>query len=344
MRGSHVAVRTGLAILIIGLSACATPNMFETLKESGYIMSPNFSSAYEPGTLIQTARIDRDGKVTPFKTPVVITMAADCFPGKAPQQKDLVLPKSRGQRSVSLDFGANALTSMATSLNINMGVVKNYSLTFEKPQVIYYPISDIFGQLSPKCVQSLDAMQQAGNKIEWYEIIYEIVIAHSLSFKLEWNIGASVDARLAQANEVQQQVEDWVAAQPQYQAPGADPYGQYAPQPQYQAPAAGTYDPYAPQQQYAPGSQVQSPYQAPPGDPYGQYAPQPEYAPGPQVQSPYQTRSADPYGQYAPQQQRRPKPDIRFKMGAVTSNTTELRADGVVVVAYRSAALKPIKP
>jgi len=252
----HILRRTSLIIIIIGLSSCATPDIFESLRETGYIMNPNFSGAYEPGTLIQTTRVDREGKVRPFKTPVVITLGSDCFPGKVTQQKDLVLPTSHGQRTVSMDFGANALTSLASLLNINAGLVKNYSLSFEKPQVIYYPISDIFGQLSPKCVHALSAMQQAGNKLEWFEIIYEVVVANSLTFRLEWSAGATMEARLAQTSDVEQQIEGWVEAPPQG----------------------------------------------------------------------------------------KPKPDVHVKIVAETSKTTELHADGTVVVAYRSAALRPIKP
>lgn len=256
MAFKNFLTKASLIILFICLNACATHNIFESLQESGYIMNPNFSTAYEPGTLIQIARVDREGKERPFTTPVVITVAADCFPGKVPQQRDLVLPQSRGRREVSLDLGANALASLASSLNINAGVVKNYSLTFEKPQVIYFPISDIFGQLSPKCVDSLRVMQQAGNKLEWFEIIYEVVVANSLSFTLEWSAGASLEARTAQTNDVQQQVEGWVDSQ----------------------------------------------------------------------------------------QQGRQKADVHIKIVAETSKITELHADGTVVVAYRSAALKPIKP
>jgi len=252
----HFLKKTSVIIILIGLSACAKPDIFESLRETGYIMNPNFSGAYEPGTLIQTTRVDREGKVRPFKTPVVITLGSDCFPGKVPQQKDLVLPMSHGQQTMSMDFGAGALMSLASLLNINAGIVKNYSLSFEKPQVIYYPISDIFGQLSPKCVNALSAMQQAGNKLEWFEIIYEVVVANSLTFTLEWSAGATVEARSAQTNDVQQQIEGWVEAQPQG----------------------------------------------------------------------------------------KPKPDVNVKIVAETSKTTELHADGTVVVAYRSAALKPLKP
>jgi len=213
----HFLLKTGLVVLVFSLGACAKHDIFESLRETGYVMNPNFSGAYEPGTLIQTARVDREGKERLFTTPVVITLAADCFPGKVPQQRDLVLPQSHGKREVSLDFGAGALSSLASALNINAGVVKNYSLSFEKPQVIYFPISDIFGQLSPKCVNALRAMQQAGNKLEWFEIVYEVVVANSLSFTLEWSAGASVEARTAQTNDVQQQVEGWVDAQQQVQ-------------------------------------------------------------------------------------------------------------------------------
>jgi hypothetical protein len=292
--------KTGLIFIVISLSSCATPTIFESLRETGYIMNPNFSGAYEPGTLIQTARVDREGKERPFETPVVITLAADCFPGKVPQQRDLVLPMSQGKRMVSLDFGANAVTSLASSLNINTGLVKTYSLSFEKPQVIYYPISDIFGQLSPKCVNALRSMQQAGNKIEWFEIIYEVVVASALTFKLEWSAGATMEARLAQTNDVQQQVEGWVEAQPQYQVPATAPDNQ-------------------------------NPLQQ-------------QYVPGPQEQSQYQVPATAPDNQYSPQPRRRPKPDVHVKIVAETSKITVLHADGTVVVAYRSAALKPIKP
>jgi hypothetical protein len=306
-------------------------------------MNPNFSGAYEPGTLIQTARMDPEGKARPFATPVVITLSSDCFPGKVPQQKDLVLPKYHGQRSGALDFGANALTSLVSSLNINIGVVKNYSLSFERPQVIYYPISDLFGQLSPKCVNSLKAMQQAGNKIEWFEIVYEVVVATGLTFKLEWSAGATAEARLAQTNEVQQQVEGWVEAQPQYQA------------------ATGFANQYPPQpQQYAPGPQEQSQYQdqvPQVSAPYDQSSPQPQYVPGPQEQSQYQDQvpqvsapydQSSPQPQYIPGSQEQPRskrqPVVHVKIGVTSSKTTELHADGTVVVAYRTAALRPMKP
>jgi len=262
--------KTGLMILAASLSACASQNMFESLEKAGYVMNPNFSTAYEPGTLIQTARVDREGKERPFATPVVITVAADCFPGKVPQQKDLVLPQSRGKRETSLDVGTSALASLASVLNINASLVKNYSLTFEDPQVIYFPISDIFGQLSPKCVDSLGVMQLAGNKLEWYEIIYEVVVAKSLSFKLEWTAGASIEARTAQVSDVTKKVAGWIGSK--------------------------------------------------------------------------KKKQQDDSSQEDSTEEDSSQRGNHIKIVAETTKITELHADGTVVVAYRSAALKPIKP
>ncbi len=356
--------KTGLIILVISLSACATPTLFENLKETGYTMSPNFSAAYEPGTLIQTTRLDENGKESRFKTPVVITMAGECFPGKRPQQKELALPMSRGQRSASLDVGANALSSVVPSMNFSASVVKNHSLTFDKPQVIYYPISEMFGQLSPKCVQVLNAMQQAGNKIEWFEIIYEAVVANSLSYKIEWGAGVGVETRLAFTKKAEQQVASWsgdqqpqgygdTGGQQQTAGWGNQPQGPGDMGSQQQTAGWGN-QPQGPgdmgsQQQAAnSGNQPQGP-----GDMGNQqqtagWGDQPQ-GPG-DMGSQQQTsdwgngqQQSSGWGDSQQPVQDKPKLEAHVKMAVSTSKTTELRANGTVVIAYRSAALRPIK-
>lgn len=341
----HLFEKTSLIILVTSLSACATPTLFENLKETGYIMSPNFSAAYEPGTLIQTTRLDENGKESRFKTPVVIMMAGECFPGKRPQQKELALPMSHGQRAVSLDVGASTLSSVVPSMNFNASVVKNHSLTFDNPQVIYYPISEIFGQLSPKCVHVLNAMQQAGNKIEWFEIIYEAVVANSLSYKIEWGAGVGVETRLALAQKAQQQVASWTGNQ---QPQG---YGDMGTQQQtagWGSQPQGSSDTGEQQQTSDGGNQPQSP-----GDMGGQ---QQTAGRGSQPQgygdmgSQQQTsdlengqQQSSGWGDSQQPAQDKPKLEAHVKMAVSTSNTTELRANGTVVIAYRSAALRPIK-
>lgn len=378
----HLFEKTSLILLVISLSACATPTMFENLKETGYIMSPNFSAAYEPGTLIQTARLDENGKESRFKTPVVIMVAGECFPGKRPQQKELALPVSHGQRAASLDVGASALSSVVPSMNFSTSVVKNHSLTFDNPQVIYFPISEIFGQLSPKCVGVLNAMQQAGNKIEWFEIIYEAVVASSLSYKIEWGAGVGVDTRLALTKQVQQQVASWTGdqqpqdsgwgggqqrtsgwgsqpqdagwgGQQQTSGWGGQPQGSGNVGNQQQTPGLGSQ----PQGSGNMGNQQQT-------SGWGSQPQDSGWGGGQQQTSGWGSQPQG-YGEMGSQQQTsgwgsgqqqssgwgdsqqpvqdKPKLEAHVRMMASTSKTTELRARGTVVIAYRSAALRPIK-
>jgi hypothetical protein len=348
----HVLEKICLILLVFSLSACAAPTMFENLKEAGYIMSPNFSAAYEPGTLIQTARMDESGKESKYITPVVIMKAGECFPGKRPEQKSLALAMTHSKKIASLDVGANALSSAVPSLNFNTSVVKNHSLTFDNPQVIYYPISEIFGQLSSKCVHILNAMQKAGNKIKWFEIIYEAVVANSLSYKIEWGAGVGIDTRLEFTKKAEQQVASWTGDQ--QPAEGLGSQSQDAGSGTGQQQSSG----WESQPQSSSGMGDQQPAEGlgsqsqDAGSGTGQqqasgWESQPQSSSGMGDQQPAAEWSSQPqssgWGDSQQTAQTRPKLEAHVKMVVSTSKTTELRANGKVVIAYRSAALKPIK-
>ena len=200
-----------ILFLVIG---CASPmpgevglqDIFKYLERQGYEVNVGLLGIYEPGNVIQTTQDGPDGQAIRLANPIVFAWGADCFPGRSPRIAPFALPDSQGSQSNEFRIGAGILNLLIPSLNFNRRTFSDYRLDFENTQVYALAKGDLSRQFSEKCVQALAHAIEDGDKIEYYSVILEAVIADSMNFEMIWQSGSSVEVRMAQSNQILQQL------------------------------------------------------------------------------------------------------------------------------------------
>ena len=200
--------------LVAVLLGCAAPmtqqaalsDIFDILKQQGYKANVGLSGIYEPGNILQTAQAGTDGQAAALATPIVFAWGSDCFPNHTPRIAPFVLPDSQGAQASSISIGASILSLLIPSLNFNRQTLSDYRLDLENTQVYTYAKGDLSRQFSEKCVQALAQAVEDGDNIKWFAIILEAVIADGMTLEMNWQSGTSVEGRMAQQNQVMQQL------------------------------------------------------------------------------------------------------------------------------------------
>jgi len=196
------------------LLGCAGPmprqsglgDIFEILEQQGYQANVGLSGIYEPGNVIQTTQEGPGGRPAALASPIVFAWGSDCFPDRTPRVAPFVLPDSQGTQANSISIGAGILSLLIPSLSFSHQTLTDYRLDLENTQVYTFAKGDLSRQFSDKCVRALAQAIADGDKVEWYSIITEAVIADALTFEMDWRSGASVEARSAQRDQVMQQL------------------------------------------------------------------------------------------------------------------------------------------
>ncbi|MEN8165970.1 MAG: DUF4384 domain-containing protein [Pseudomonadota bacterium] len=219
----------GLLIMVVGFLIYTriflpqtTNPLFNILKEQGYSPNVGFSGAFSPGNLVQIKEPDSNGGERSLKTPIVFLWSSDCFPGINPRVAPFVLPQSRGTSKASLTIGADMLTKLVPSLQIDSNAIVDYTLRIENPRVHTLAKGDLSGRFSEKCVQAYDRQIEAGDKPEWFAVIHDAILAEELVFEIDWRANSSAEARAEATRETTGALNQMLeTASPEKQAPAA---------------------------------------------------------------------------------------------------------------------------
>jgi len=170
-------------------------DVFQILSEQGYSANIGFADDFEPGNVIQIAEGGVDGHDRVFATPLTFMWASDCFPAIKTRDSTFVVPESQGTSSASLTIDAAAMSRFVPSLNVGSTAVADFAIRFANPRVRTIPRGELSGSLSTKCVRALDREISTGDKVEWFQVIVESVVADGFSFEMTWKAGTSADVR-----------------------------------------------------------------------------------------------------------------------------------------------------
>lgn len=206
-----LGIVSAAAVILLG---CAAPmpgqgglgDIFEILGQQGYQANVGLSGIYEPGNVIQTTQEGSDGRPAALASPIIFAWGSDCFPDRTPRAAPFVLPDSQGTQANSISIGAGILSLLIPSLTFSHQALTDYRLDLENTQVYTFAKGDLSRQFSEKCVRALAQAIEDGDKIEWYSIIIEAVIADALTLEMDWRSGASVEGRSAQRDQIMQQL------------------------------------------------------------------------------------------------------------------------------------------
>jgi len=187
-------------------------DIFGSLGEHGYTPNIGFSGTFRPGNVVQVAEQSSDGKDRLLRTPLVFAWGSDCFPNQTPRTSEFTLPQTKGSSSASVTIGADAVNRLLPSLKIDTTGVVDYTLKIENTRVQTFAKADLSGAFSERCVAALREAIDGGDKVEWFQVVMESVVADGLSMELHWKANTAVEARRSLTDKVEKALAQVVTA------------------------------------------------------------------------------------------------------------------------------------
>ena len=181
-------------------------DLFGLLADQGYEANKGLSGIYAPGNIIQTHEMGAEGSARPLASPIVFRWSKDCFPGQVPRRSPFAIPTGSGYSENAFRLGAGLLGRLLPSLSFDRRAVAEYQLQIGNTEVVTFAKADLSHQFAEDCVRALSQALEDGDKIEWYSVIVEGVVADSLNLEMNWQTGSSLEARTAQLGESRQQL------------------------------------------------------------------------------------------------------------------------------------------
>jgi len=212
VKKSHVRWISGMvALIFIGgyafLSVWITQknhgmeDLFDFLERQGYVINRGFSGVYQPGTIIQvTELVGKEERALPM--PILVLSKSRCFPQKAPTHHPFTLPNMRGTSAASLKAGDEFVHKFFPDLTLYSNTVASYSLQLGDIYTATFARLDLSRSFSDQCVDDLRNALVDGDKIDWFKVITEAVIADSFRFEISWKDGSSINAQNAVKNAI----------------------------------------------------------------------------------------------------------------------------------------------
>jgi hypothetical protein len=162
------------------------------LREKGYEPSVGLAGP-PPGTVLQVARREPNGRMQPIQPPQVVLWAEQCFPGKTPHSAPFPLPDRLGRRKTDL-HEAGALKLLP---ELSLSAAKNWEVSLTNPHLQTFAKLDLSQSFSPECLDRLQAAFESGEAPAEYATVLEAVIVDGLSLLVEWQAGAEGEGKAA---------------------------------------------------------------------------------------------------------------------------------------------------
>lgn len=194
--GIAVACVAGFFFLVLstGLQGSRMEDVFEPLKRQGFIINHGFSAKYQPGNIVQVKEL-AGGKEVALPAPILVRSAKVCFPGKVPEKRPYTLPRFSGSSSAKVQLGARSVAAYLPNLAMDGETVSDYSLNLGGISTVAFEKFDLSRKLSEQCTLDLRNALADGDRIDWFKVIHEAVIADSFRFECRWQSGANLEAR-----------------------------------------------------------------------------------------------------------------------------------------------------
>jgi len=181
-----------VALVLFALAPDPLKDLETVLREKGYEPSVGLAGP-PPGTVLQVARRDADGRLQPIQPPQVVLWADKCFPNKTPRSAPFPLPDRLGSRKTAL-HEAGALKLLP---ELSLSAAKSWEVSLTNPHLQTLAKLDLSQGFSQECLVALENAFDSGEKPAQYATVLEAVVVDGLTLRVEWQAGAEGEGKAA---------------------------------------------------------------------------------------------------------------------------------------------------
>lgn len=205
----------GLALLAVAIALVAftlrpdpMKDLETSLREKGYEPSVGLAGP-PPGTVLQVARREADGRLQPIQPPQVVLWGDQCFPDRTPRSAPFPLPGRMGSRKTDL-HEAGALKLLP---ELSLSAAKSWEVSLTNPHLQTFAKLDLSQSFSPECLDRLQSAFDSGEDPAQYATVLEAVVVDGLSLLVEWQAGAEGEGKAAVGRAVRSKVKVQVSGE-----------------------------------------------------------------------------------------------------------------------------------
>jgi hypothetical protein len=187
-------------------------DVFEELKQCGYTLNTGLSNKFMPGNILQTIERLSDGREQPLSTPIVVLWASDCFPDVSPQASTFVLPKSSKRTTGQIKIDSKLVSKLLPWLALDSSSASDYSLKLNNLHIVSYAKGDLSHHFSKTSLHVFENFLASGDKMEYYTVILEAVVADALNIEIHWQQGLSAGFRARKTESIKKELSAMVSS------------------------------------------------------------------------------------------------------------------------------------
>lgn len=178
-------------------------DLYGVLQQQGYQPNIGLSSAITPGTVVQTIELDKDGQQKTITPALVVLWGKDCFPDRRPISSNFALPDTSSNLSSSLQLDAPSIDRFLVGLTIDNNLVINQKLKMDNVHVLTFAKGDLSQQFSQKCVDALSRSISEGDRVDWFSVVNETIVADGLYYEIHWQDSTTAKIRHQKLEQIQ---------------------------------------------------------------------------------------------------------------------------------------------
>lgn len=211
--GVAVVIAVAVYVTKAPSSRSAEPlvDIFDHLKTHGFVPNTSLGGRFRPGDVLQVMQPNPGGPQTApqrLSMPILALRAKECFPGLEPARAAFPLPDVARATEASLGIEGARLAEVFPGLAIAESAARSYRLTFDQPEVLSFAKLDLSGTFAMSCAEKVRRALAAGDRLEWFVTVVEVVEAQGLTLEVTWRSGTDGNLRASIENQAVKALDD----------------------------------------------------------------------------------------------------------------------------------------
>jgi hypothetical protein len=151
-------------------------------------LTPNYllSGNLLPGTIIQVKDgLGENGKDRCLKSPIIVFKHTECYEGEI-DITSVPHTNIHGSENEAIHLSAKVAPFYLPKINSKAVAIKEFILHMGQTKLWSFPKGKTIAGMRQHCGQVFDIAQRSGDKIEWYQVIQDAIVADHISVEIIW--------------------------------------------------------------------------------------------------------------------------------------------------------------